>query len=145
MGVPRTSAIDYIQARLIEMLYCAERIAELASSDLGGELRVPVAPAGAGRFVAAIEAPRGILVHDYTTGDDGRLTAVNLIVATQNNYDAIDHAITGLARHLLPQGDDGPLLNGIEFAMRCFDPCLACATHVAGRCRSRSWCGAASR
>ena len=132
-GTPRTSAIDYVQARLIEMLHCAERLAELAGSEIDGPLRVPVEPAGAGRFVGAIEAPRGFLVHDFTTDDDGRLTAVNLIVATQNNYDAIDHAITGLARHLLPQGDDGALLNGIEFAMRCFDPCLACATHVAGR------------
>ncbi len=132
-GSPRSSAIDYVQARLIEMLHCAERLAELAGSDISGPLRVKVEPAGAGHFVGAIEAPRGILVHDYTTGDDGRLTAVNLIVATQNNYDAIDHAITGLARHLLPLGDEGALLNGIEFAMRCFDPCLACATHVAGR------------
>jgi len=132
-AVPRTSALDYVQARLIEMLFCAERIAELAGSSIEGPLRVKVEPAGAGHFVGAIEAPRGILVHDYTTGDDGRLTAVNLIVATQNNYDAIDHAITGLARHLLPQGDENALLNGIEFAMRCFDPCLACATHVAGR------------
>lgn len=132
-GVPRTSAVDFIQARLIEMLHCGERIAQLAGGDLSGDLRVPVAPAGPGRFVGTIEAPRGILVHDFTTGEDGRLEAVNLIVATQNNYDAIDHAITGLARHLLPAGDEGALLNGIEFAMRCFDPCLACATHVAGR------------
>ena len=47
----------------------------------------------AGRYVGVIEAPRGILVHDYTTDDDGRITDVNLIVATQNNYDAIDSAV----------------------------------------------------
>ena len=73
------------------------------------------------------------VVHDFTTDDDGRIADVNLIVATQNNYDAIDNAVESLARHYLPENNDEQLLNGVEFAMRCFDPCLACATHTAGR------------
>jgi len=130
----RTSAIDFIGARLIDMLHCAERMAEIAGNPLpAGPVRVSVPPIGEGRYVGAIEAPRGILVHDYTTDANGRIAAVNLIVATQNNYDAIDHAVTGLARHFLSEGDDAKLMNGVEFAMRCFDPCLACATHTAGR------------
>ncbi len=96
-------------------------------------MRVDVPAVKAGRYVGVIEAPRGILVHDYTADDDGRISDVNLIVATQNNYDAIDSAIEGLARHYLPENDDEQLLNGVEFAMRCFDPCLACATHTAGK------------
>jgi len=133
MGVPRLAAVDQIPARLLEMLYFAERMTQICESELGdGPIRVDVAPSG-GRFVAAIEAPRGILVHDFTADDRGRVTDVNFIVATQNNYDAIDRTITGLARHYLPAGDDNLLLNGVEFALRCFDPCLACATHAAGR------------
>ncbi len=72
-------------------------------------------------------------MHDYHTDDNGRIADVNLIVATQNNYDAIDSAVESLARHFLPENNDEQLLNGVEFAMRCFDPCLACATHTAGR------------
>jgi F420-non-reducing hydrogenase large subunit len=133
-GTPRLSAVDFIEARLIDMLHCAERMAVIAGSELGdGPVRVEVPPVTAGRYVGVIEAPRGILVHDYTTDDDGRIVAVNLIVATQNNYDAIDHAVESLARHYLPEHNDDQLLNGVEFAMRCFDPCLACATHTAGR------------
>lgn len=133
-GTPRLSPVDFIEARLIEMLGCAERMAAIAGSELGdGPIRADLPAIGAGRFVGTIEAPRGILVHDYTTDDDGRIAEVNLIVATQNNYDAIDSAIEALARHYLPQNDDEQLLNGVEFAMRCFDPCLACATHTAGR------------
>jgi len=94
---------------------------------------VPVPEVSEGRHVGVIEAPRGILVHDYTTDSAGRIAAVNLIVATQNNYDAIDNAVSSLARHFLPENNDEQLLNGVEFAMRCFDPCLACATHTAGR------------
>ena len=64
---------------------------------------------------------------------EGRIVAANLIVATQNNYDSIDNAIASIAGHFLPKQDDDLLMNGVEFAMRCFDPCLACATHAAGR------------
>ena len=133
-GTPRLSAIDFIEARLIDMLNCAERIQSIAGGELGdGPIRVDAPEVTAGRYVGVIEAPRGILVHDFHTGDDGRITEVNLIVATQNNYDAIDSAVSSLARHYLPENDDEQLLNGVEFAMRCFDPCLACATHTAGR------------
>jgi F420-non-reducing hydrogenase large subunit len=133
-GVPRLAAVDQISARLVEMLYCAERLAQITDDELGdGPIRNDVGPARGGRYVGVIEAPRGILVHDYTADDSGRVTDVNFIVATQNNYDAIDTSITGLARHYLPKGDDNLLLNGVEFALRCFDPCLACATHAAGQ------------
>jgi len=133
-GKPRLSAVDFITARLIEMLNCAERIQAIAGNELGdGPIRVSVPAVKAGRYVGVIEAPRGILVHDYHTDDDGRISDVNLIVATQNNYDAIDSAVESLARHYLPENNDEQLLNGVEFAMRCFDPCLACATHTAGR------------
>jgi F420-non-reducing hydrogenase large subunit len=133
-GTPRLSAVDFIEARLIDMLNCAERMATIAGAELGdGPTRVEIPKVTAGRYVGAIEAPRGILVHDFTADDDGRISDVNLIVATQNNYDAIDSAISSLAEHFLPANDDDQLLNGVEFAMRCFDPCLACATHTAGR------------
>jgi F420-non-reducing hydrogenase large subunit len=128
----RCSAVDFIEARLIDMLHCAERMAELADNLPDGAVRSELPPPAAGRYVAAIEAPRGILVHDFTTDDSGRITAVNLIVATQNNYNAIDESVTALAKHFLDAGED-QLINGVEFAIRCFDPCLACATHTAGR------------
>ena len=134
VGRPRLAAIDFIEARLIEMIHCAELIAELAAKGAdGGPLRIDTPPIGEGRYVGIVEAPRGVLVHDYTADGDGTVTAANLIVATQNNYDAIDRAVSGLAQHLVSAGNDNLLMNGVEFGLRCFDPCLACATHTAGR------------
>ncbi len=131
-GSPRLSSIDYLEARLIEMVFCCERITEICGGELGdGPIITDASPAG-GRFRGIIEAPRGILIHDYEADDDGRITGANLIVATQNNYDAINYAITALAKHFKQSGDDNILMNGAEFALRCFDPCLACATHAAG-------------
>ncbi len=59
--------------------------------------------------------------------------ASNLIVATQNNYDAMNQCLTEAGKFYLPQNNENLLLNGLEFTLRCFDPCLSCATHVAGR------------
>lgn len=127
------SALDYVEARLVEMIHTAERMTEIVGSELsGGPLRTAAEPRE-GRYVGAVEAPRGILVHDYTTNKEGKVLQANLIVATQNNYDVMDASITNLARNLLKTGDNNLLMNGMEFALRCFDPCLSCATHVYGR------------
>ncbi len=129
---PRTSALDFVEARLIEMVHCAERITELASSGADGNLMVETTPR-AGVFIGMVEAPRGILIHEYRADDDGIITAANLIVATQNNYMAIDRCITGVASEHAVSGDDELFLSSVEFSLRCFDPCLACATHSTGR------------
>jgi F420-non-reducing hydrogenase large subunit len=79
-----------------------------------------------------VEAPRGILIHDFDADDRGKVTGANLIVATQGNYEAMDHCLTAMAELNLESGDENLLMNGMEFALRCFDPCLACATHTSG-------------
>jgi F420-non-reducing hydrogenase large subunit len=132
-GSPRLSVLDFVEARLVEMVHCAEKMAALPAAITGsGSIRTAASPK-AGRYVGMVESPRGILIHDYTTGEEGRLQTANLIVATQNNYDAIDTALTQAARLYLPRQSDDLLMNGLEFSLRCFDPCLSCATHASGR------------
>jgi len=127
------SAIDNIEARLIEMIHCSEQITRLASQDYKqDELSVEIKPV-AGRYTGMVEAPRGLLIHDYTCDDNGTVNSANLIVATQFNYDVINNAITKSAGHFKKSDNESLLLNGVEFAMRCFDPCLSCATHAAGK------------
>ncbi len=127
------AALDYVDARVIEMMLCAERMSAIAGEELtGGPILTPCEPK-AGRYVGAVEAARGVLIHDYTADEQGRVTAVNLIVATQGNYNAIDHALKAAGQLYLPKNDDNLLMNGLEFALRCFDPCLSCATHAVGR------------
>ena len=73
-------------ARLIELLYAAERMQELANDPdiIDPNVRtLPTATPTEG--VGIVEAPRGTLVHYYATDADGLVTRANLIVATQNN------------------------------------------------------------
>jgi F420-non-reducing hydrogenase large subunit len=118
-------------ARVIELLYAAERLRELASDPeiTSTEIRVlPTATPTIG--VGIVEAPRGTLIHHYETDQQGLITRANLIVATQNNAARIAMSVDRAARSLIHKGqaDDG-LLNMVEMAFRAYDPCHGCATH----------------
>jgi NAD-reducing hydrogenase large subunit len=80
------------------------------------------------------EAPRGTLFHHYTTDSTGRLLKVNLLIATGQNNAAMNHSITEVARQYItgPDVKEG-MLNRVESAIRCYDPCLSCSTHAMGQ------------
>jgi len=136
-GKPVEGSLYYHYARLIETVYALERITQLLDDRdiLSTDVCAP-APAAKipGQGVGVIEAPRGTLFHDYSTDEDGRLTRVNLIVATGNNNWAMNTA-SGLVARAFVNGNrltEG-MLNRVEAAIRCYDPCLSCATHALGK------------
>lgn len=119
-------------ARVIELLYAAERCAELANDPdiTSPEYRtIPTAIPTEG--IGVVEAPRGTLFHHYKTDESGIITQANLIVATQNNAARIAMSVDKAARGAIHDGkiDDG-ILNLIEMGFRAYDPCHGCATHA---------------
>ncbi len=120
-------------ARLIELLYAAERMVELINDPEITEpnLRTPVTSTP-DEGVGCVEAPRGTLTHHYWTDEKGILTRVNLIVGTTNNYAPIAMSIRKAAQGLIKKGTavTDEVLNRIEMAFRAYDPCMACATHA---------------
>lgn len=118
-------------ARLIELLYAAERMMELANDPeiTSPDVRkIPEKIAGEG--VGSVEAPRGTLTHHYVSDERGVLKQVNMIVGTTNNHAPISMSIKRAAEKLISKGNvSGGLLNKIEMAFRLYDPCLSCATH----------------
>ncbi len=119
-------------ARLIEMLYAAERMLELATDPeiTDPNVRAPITEKPT-EGVGSVEAPRGTLTHHYQTDENGILTRVNLIVGTTNNNAPIAMSIKKAAQGLIKKGTDVTegLLNTIEMAFRNYDPCMSCATH----------------
>ena len=119
-------------ARLVELLYSAERCLELALDDdiTGKELQAQLGPIH-GEGVGIVEAQRGTLTHHYQTDNRGIVTKVNIIVGTTNNHAAICMSLKKAAKGLIKKGievTDGTL-NMIEMAFRAYDPCFSCATH----------------
>ncbi len=119
-------------ARLIELLYAAERMLELATDPeiTSPDVRtIPKKITGFG--IGSVEAPRGTLTHHYESDKNGILKKVNLIVGTTNNYAPISMSVKRAAEKLITKGkviEEG-LLNKIEMAFRLYDPCFSCATH----------------
>lgn len=119
-------------ARIIEMIYAAERAKELLEDPEIADQNVrtmPGKPKGVG--IGVVEAPRGTLIHHYETDSRGIITKANLLVATQHNSARIALSIDKAAKYLIKNGEvDDKVLNMIEMAFRAYDPCHACATHT---------------
>jgi F420-non-reducing hydrogenase large subunit len=132
-GAPVHHTKAYHWARLVECLEACERLELLGTDPVLDEAHIRNPPGPPRREgIAAVEAPRGTLVHHYNTDEDGILTGVNLVVATVQNSVALDLSVEQAARGLIRNGKvpDERLLNRVEMAFRAYDPCLACATHA---------------
>ena len=132
-GKPVHSTLATHWARLIELLYAAERSVELASDETITDPKVHTIPTETPtEGIGIVEAPRGTLTHHYKTDERGLVQAVNLIVGTTNNYAAIDMSIVKAAKDLIKAGQPvtDAALNKIEMAFRAYDPCMGCATHA---------------
>jgi len=132
-GKPVHATLAMHWARLVELVYAAERMVELATDPeiTSPDVRtIPSATPGEG--VGVVEAPRGVLIHHYHADERGVARKVNLIVGTAHNYGAIAMSVKKASQGLIKKGTvvtEG-LLNRIEMAFRAYDPCFGCATHA---------------
>jgi F420-non-reducing hydrogenase large subunit len=120
-------------ARLVELLYAAERLLELATDPeiTNPHVRnIPTEKPTEG--VGTVEAPRGTLTHHYVTDEKGIVTKANLVVGTTNNYAPISLAVKKAAQAVIQKGQpiSEGMLNRVEMAFRLYDPCFGCATHA---------------
>ncbi len=123
-GRPAQATLLYHWARLIEEVYACERAIELLSDPdiTDPNIRNNATPK-AGRGVGCVEAPRGTLIHDYTTDDKGLIVRANMIVGTTHNLGPINLSVKQAAKTLIKDGkvDEG-ILNKVEMAVRAYDP-----------------------
>jgi len=129
------SSFQYHYARLIEMLYCVEKIEQLLNEPdiLSDHVRAKAEPNRL-EGVGASEAPRGTLFHHYRIDRNGLIQWANLIIATGHNNLAMNKGVYQVARHFV-RGDkiQEGMLNRVEAVIRTFDPCLSCSTHAFGQ------------
>ncbi len=123
-GRPAQATLLYHWARLIEEIYACERALEILDDEeiLSDNIRTPAQPR-AGRGVGCVEAPRGTLIHDYTTDEKGLIVRANMIVGTTHNLGPINLSVKQAATQLIRDGrvDEG-ILNKVEMAVRAYDP-----------------------
>jgi NAD-reducing hydrogenase large subunit len=128
------SSFHYHYARLIEAIYCLERLQELLETPAILDRHVRArAEVNAAEGVGVAEAPRGILIHHYKVDDHGAIQWANLIVATGHNNLAIGRSVEQVSKAFI-KGDrlEEGMLNRVSAVVRAYDPCLSCSTHAAG-------------
>lgn len=129
------SSFHYHQARLIEILYCVERLQQLLNDPeiLSKHVRAEAKP-NAFEGVGASEAPRGTLFHHYKIDEQGLIRWANLIIATGQNNLAMNRSVLQVAKHFVRGNELLPgMLNRVEAVIRTYDPCLSCSTHALGQ------------
>jgi F420-non-reducing hydrogenase large subunit len=131
-GKPVHATLAMHWARLIELLYSAERALELVQDPeiTGTQLQAKLDKTPT-EGVGIVEAQRGTLTHHYWTDEKGLVKKANIIVGTTNNNAPICMSLKKAAQGLIKKGvtvDDG-ILNMVEMAFRAYDPCFSCATH----------------
>ena len=119
-------------AQLVECIHCTHEamhlIDELTATP-PGELAAPV-ETKAGRGIGAVEAPRGILFHDYEYNNEGRIVRANCVVPTTQNNANIHRDLSSLVTHFVKQGiSDEALELKCSMLVRSYDPCLSCSVH----------------
>ena len=128
------SSFHYHHARLIEILYCIERMEQLLNDPeiLSKHVRAHARP-NSFEGVGCCEAPRGTLMHHYKIDEQGLIRWANLIIATGHNNMAMNRGILQVAKHFVRGEHLTPgMLNRVEALIRTYDPCLSCSTHAFG-------------
>ena len=113
----------------IELVHWVERATLLLNYDFKFE-GLPEVKTRAGRGVSAVEAPRGILFHDYTINDKGFVEKCNIITPTAQNLRAMEDDVRQLIEQMLKQKKNKEkIVLEVEKLIRAYDPCFSCSAH----------------
>ena len=119
-------------AQFIEIIHSVDDsiklIEELMEAGLDESKAMVKINVKAGRGVGAVEAPRGLLIHDYSYDAKGRVTKANLIIPTNMNYANIEKDLEAFVPQIIEKSEDEIRL-GCEMLIRAYDPCISCSTH----------------
>ena len=125
---PVKNVFRSIVVRAVELVFvCSEALSLIDQYEPPNTPRAE-APNRAGVGQAITEAPRGILYHRYDVDERGLIVTAKIIPPTSQNQRRIEDDLREYAAHLAAL----PLEEATwkcEQAVRCYDPCISCATH----------------
>ncbi len=120
-------------AQLVECVHCVEDAIELIDDLLAAGIshedeKAEVEPR-AGRAASVVEAPRGLLIHEYEYDDEGKCLFANHVIPTAQNMANLEADMREFVPQIIDQSEDR-IRHGLEMLVRAYDPCISCSTHM---------------
>ena len=118
-------------AQLAEAVHVVEKSIEMIDELLTKGLKqetIAVSPK-AGKASGAVEAPRGILFHEYEFDGRGNCMSADICIPTNQNHANIQKDFEKLVPEILDEPEDAIRLK-LEMLVRSYDPCVSCSTHM---------------
>jgi len=128
LSAPCKNPFKSLLARGVEVVHAFDTAVQIIESyKRPARPNVPI-PEAAGTGYGCTEAPRGILYHRYTVGDDGLIQDAKIVPPTSQNQKTIEEDLFALAPELAELPLDAATMRA-EQAIRNYDPCISCSTH----------------
>ena len=119
-------------AQVVEIVHCVEDAIQiidqlLITGVVNEPLALPKFKGGDG--VGVCEVPRGLLIHHYSIGEDGRMTGADCIIPTNQNMANLEEDMKALTPLIADKPLEAIQLD-LEMLVRAYDPCISCSVHV---------------
>jgi sulfhydrogenase subunit alpha len=135
LQLPADNPMDNNKAQALELVNDLERTREIIEQLLRDGVRderpVPVNPR-AGTGTGITEAPRGLLIHNYTYDEEGRIAAADVITPTALNAASIERHFR-CAVEQCGDRDEAVIAKRLQMIARAYDPCISCSVHLIRR------------
>ncbi|MFW6373203.1 MAG: Ni/Fe hydrogenase subunit alpha [Thermodesulfobacteriota bacterium] len=120
-------------AQVVECVHCLEDARDLIDSLLNAGIRPDreheKVKDRAGSGVGAVEAPRGILFHEYQYDEEGKCLSANMVIPTAQNLANLEADMRAYVPAIAGQSKE-IITHRLEMLVRAYDPCISCSTHV---------------
>lgn len=133
LGLEKRCCNPYMNtiAQLVECVHVVETSVNMIDELLNNGLRQEkvTGKPRAGKGVGCVEAPRGILFHEYEFDDKGNCTGADICIPTNQNHGNIQKDFEKLVPEIIDQDRD-TIRQKLEMLVRAYDPCISCSTHM---------------
>jgi coenzyme F420-reducing hydrogenase alpha subunit len=137
---PEISLPNLFQAgllRLDEIEFCLTRVISLLENKWReNDALLTSWEVKSGTAGSAVEAPRGTLLYRLSVDGRGKVSGIQIRVPTELNVDALTYLIGQVVNNCIKLGwNADKTVEWAKMAIRCFDPCVSCATNTQVRFR----------
>lgn len=115
-------------AQAIELVHCIDHVIEICKTLKIKQEAIEKVEVKAGKGIAAIEAPRGTLWHEYELNEKGSIISANIITPTAQNLLNIQEDIRKFVPSVMHKKKEEIIMD-IEKLIRSYDPCFSCSAH----------------